>query len=209
MWKIAMTVCVASTFMFGGVYRSYACDPDQPAPQIDELLDAEKTFLGSDSLLTRIAAYKVLLATNDSDMRNAAIKMGLESDVGVLRAAALRCAFLTSTSMTVRSLSFAEAKAALPNMTEKAKEIVQNGISETYAFYFKDFKNNCASINGHYDDECKADYQATVSDLTVSFVADRPRNGQFNLSDQNKLLGVLSLWHGSGYDLIPAEAQLN
>jgi hypothetical protein len=209
MWKIVMTVCVASAIMVGGVSRSYACDPEQPAPQMDELLSAEKTFLNSDSLLTRIAAYKVLLATKDSDMRNAAIKMGLDSGVDVLRAAALRCAFLTSTSMTVKSLSFAEAKAVLPGITEKAKQIVQNGVSQTYVFYFKDFTKNCASINGHYDDQCKADYQATVSDLTVSFVADRPRNGQFNLSDQNKLVGVLSTWHGSGYDMIPAEAQLN
>ncbi len=187
----------------------HACDLGGPAPSMEELAKAEDTFLNSASLLARISAYKSMLYTRDKDLFSAIVEMGMNSTEKSIRSAALRCKFLTSKSLTVRSLDFPKAKAAMSDLTEMAQDIVQKGLSETYAFHFMDADQNCASINFHHKKQCKPRLSATVSNLTVSFIADRPMNGRFSLNAENRLVGELSVWKSSKYVIVPAEAFLN
>lgn len=189
--------------------HAIACNIDGPPPSMDELTEAETVFTQSDSALQKMAAYTTMLQTGDTNLRNVVLNMGFETSDKNIRAAALRCRFLTSTSLKVEALPFEDASAEMPNMTEKAQQLVAEATNFSYSFFYVDAAQTCASINFHHDDECKPNLMATSSALTLTFKNDRGQHGRFVLNDENRLIGELNIWNGSGYDTIPSEAFLN
>lgn len=187
-----------------------ACGSDGPPPTLDEMLEAEEVFISTQSLLQRVAAYGTLLRTEDPNLRQTVIEMGLDRiDDDNIRGAALHCMFVISSILTINSMPLADANDAMPDMTERARELVINGRTESLQFYYTNAVESCASINLHSDDECPADRSAVVSGTSIAFRDGRSLIGRFELNDENMLVGEIGIWNGSGHDVIPAKAVLD
>lgn len=202
------TLIIAAAILAFVPLPAMACETAGPPPTEDKLLEAENEYLNSKSKIRRISAFKTMLRTADNDIRNAVITDGLKSDEEAIRATALRCKFLLSNAVRIRSLTFAEsterAKALERTLSEKEIGLVEKGLSEAYPVFYRDPDRNCVSINSHHDSRCKPSLQASVSNTTLSLVNGRARRGNFSL-ENGRLIGEISIWNGGGYDTIPGE----
>lgn len=201
-----VVICATAFLTMSDV--AWACMPDAPPVDTQTLIEAEETLKNSESAIQRVLAFETLLRTNNPSARQAVIRMGYGMDDDI-RATALRCKFLESSKLTIDSLPLDEADDAMPDMTEKAVTMVAEGRTFSFPFYYVDTKTGCASINGHYDEECVPSLSATVSGIAVAFTADRHLFGRFELGDDGRLIGQIGIWHGSGHDIIPAIAILD
>lgn len=186
-----------------------ACSGGGPSPSQDEIVKAEDTFMNDHSMIKRITAYKTMLRTSDKDFLRYAIGLGLSSENDALKATALRCKFLSSKTLTLKSLSFADSKSLDPNLSEKELKMVTEGVTVTFSVFYADAEKSCLSINAHYKKNCNPPYAAFVSDTSVSLVNDRPLQARFSLQSDGRLVGEISTWNGHGYNTIPGQLLLN
>ncbi|MFV0383654.1 hypothetical protein [Paracoccus sp. (in: a-proteobacteria)] len=186
---------------------AWACDPDLPAIDSDGLITAEQRFSEAGSPLQKLSAYKDLLRAQDPDFVGTAIDMGLGSDDTAIRSAALRCRFLMAQSLRVKTLPYAEISEELAGASEATRKLAEEGVTLNFPVRYVDWKGNCASL--YHTDRCDPTMSASVRRLSVSYTADRPSNGRFTLTGDNRLIGELNLWNGGSHTPVPAEAWLD
>lgn len=185
-----------------------ACQSSGPPPSSKEIAEAEKTFSETESSIQRIVAFGTLMRIPNASARQALVRLGYSSDDVDVRAAALRCEFLESNKLNIESLPLDDADEAMPSLTDQARKLVAEGRAIGFPFYYTDAEKGCASINHHYDEECKPRRSATVSGLAISVTNDG-FFGRFELGTNGELVGQIGIWHGSGHHLLPAKAMLD
>ena len=197
---------MATVLVLAFALPAYAseCVGGEPAT-LDELLEAERQLEQAESNIAKIAAFKTMLRTRDRDLLVEVIRKGLSSDNEAVRSSALRCKLLMSSQFTVRTLSFRDAKKAMPGLSEKAAAIVEAGQSWSLA-----------GLPGEPDASCVSLYKSGVCDPKYSAVASGPAIairrdsmvGRFELDGEGRLIGQFteSTWHKT--PIVPAELLL-
>jgi hypothetical protein len=180
--------------------ESHKIDPEK-------LSEAESTLTGTNSTIARLEALHTLLLSKNTSIKSYAIDLARTSDSRSLQAAGLRCDFLRANAIKITVKSYDEAGEFIDGASDGEKQILESGREDIFPIYHKNAGENCVSTNGHYDDECVPRLSAFVKDLSITLVNDRSYRATFTLDEKNELVGTISIWHGSGYHVVPGVLQ--
>ncbi|MCB1915873.1 MAG: hypothetical protein KDG52_09175 [Rhodocyclaceae bacterium] len=172
---------------------------------------AEKTFASDKSVVRRIEAYKVLLRTRDPDVLNYVLNLGFDSDVGALKAAALRCRFIAARILTVQTLPYAEAIKINKSLSDSEAAVAEKGYKRSFSVFGVSVDGNCLFLKGGGKEACEPRHTAVLSDQSVSIVwrDNPPVEGTFRLSDRNRLVGEITQRVNRKIFTLPAELLLH
>ncbi len=193
----------------GFALPALACDPEAPPIADEEFFEQAETFRAAEDGLSALGAYTKMLRSRNVPLLDEAIRQGMTSAHGGVRAASLQCIMIRANSVTIRALPYADALKRNPALTEDGAALVEKGYTATFPITAKHYETSCVSLYNTRDGTCHTSYQVSSRDSSVTLIYDRGTRARFELEEDGTLVGKISVWNGSAYDSFPGVLAFN